>query len=182
MPFTLTRTVLGILVPGLIAITPWLLALVQHTKATLGFDSNSTLGHALIFSAAIVAGTFFEAQGTKLEVKWDNSKEEVHQVSENWYTYLSQVLDKEPVGYRYMSRLATTLYFELAMIWAAPAFLLGATILASLRFPDAWVILGIVGLAAAVGVGFYFHSQANCTHNVICSTRKELVSRLPNKD
>lgn len=178
MPFTLTRTILGILVPGLIAITPWLLTLVQHTKATLGFDVNSTLGHALIFSAAVVAGTLFEAQGSKLEVKWDRSKDASYKVNESWYAYLSTVLDKEPVGYRYVSRLVTTLYFELSMLWAAPIFLLGSSVLVSLRFPDDAVILCIVGLIGAVVTGMYFHRQAKVTHDVICVTRRELVSRL----
>lgn len=179
MPFTLTRTLIGILVPGLIAITPWLLALVQHTKATLGFDTNSTLGHALIFSAAVVAGTFFEAQGSRLEVSWDKENDRIHQVNQNWYSYLAKSFDKEPVGYRYLSRLATTLYFELAMMWASPAFFIGGAALACLRFPNFFVPFAIVGLAAAVASGMYFHRQAKSTHNVICVTRKELVARFP---
>ena len=152
---------------------------MQHTKATLGFDTNSTLGHALVFSAAVVAGTFFEAQGTRLEVGWDKQSDAAHQVHANWYSYLAKTFEKEPVGYRYLSRLATTLYFELAMIWAAPAFFIGGAILASLRFPDGLAVFAIVGLVAAVGAGMYFHRQAKCTHDVICTTRKELVARFP---
>ncbi|TNJ35786.1 hypothetical protein [Arenimonas terrae] len=174
---TLTRSILTVLIPGLIAISPWLLLLVQQTSATLGFGEFTTLANALVFASAAVAGTFFEAQGSKLEVAWDREREDKHQVKENWFNYLSRVVESEPVGYRYLSRLATTLYFELAMIYAAPMFALGAITLAAARFPDFAVVIFIAGSVLAVVSGFYFHRQARCTHEVLCETRKELNKR-----
>lgn len=43
-PTTVTRSILTVLVPGLVAVTPWLLALVQHTQATFGFDKRFNNG------------------------------------------------------------------------------------------------------------------------------------------
>lgn len=174
MPLTLTRSLLTVLIPGLIAISPWLLLLVQHTEATLGFRDYSTIANSLVFASAAVAGLFFEAQGTRLEVKWDNELESEFGVQENWIAYLSHQLDREPVAYRYLSRLVTSLYSELAMMFAAPFFLMGASILASLRFPNAWILYAIGGLAAAVAAGCYFHRQAKCTHRLICKTRRDV--------
>ena len=178
MPLTLTRSLLTVLIPGLISISPWILLLVQHTDATLGFQDYPTLANSLVFASAAVAGLFFEAQGTRFEVKWDRELQDVYAVQENWYVYLSQKIDKEPVAYRYLSRLVTTLYSELAMIFAAPSFFLGACVLASVRFSEGSVLFAIAGLAGAVASGCYFHRQAKWTHDVICKTRQEVNARI----
>ena len=178
MPMTLTRSLLTVLIPGLIAIAPWLLMLVQHTDATLGFQEYPTLANSLVFASAAVAGSVFETLGTKIEVEWDNKRELEYSVSENWIAYLARTFDKEPVAYRYLSRLATTLYSELAMIFAAPSFFLGAFVLGSLRFPDGWHVFGILGLASSVASASYFYKQACSTHLVLCKTRQEINSRL----
>ncbi len=178
MPMTLTRSLLTVLIPGLVAIAPWLLVLVQNTSATLGFDKYTTLANALVFATAAVVGALCETAGTSFEVKWDKERETDYSVKENWYTYLSTILDKEPVGYRYLSRLVTALYFELSMLIAVPTFVIGSCVLASLRFPDLWCPIAIVSLLAAVVSGFFFHRQARCTHLVICETRLELNRRV----
>ena len=57
MPMTLTRSLLTVLIPGLVFIAPWLLMLVQHTEATLGFSEFQAFGfigerlHILVFTA-----------------------------------------------------------------------------------------------------------------------------------
>jgi hypothetical protein len=177
MPMTLTRSLLTILIPGLIAISPWLLILVQYTSATLGFGEFTTLANALVFASAAVAGTFFEAQGANLEVSWDRKLDSKHQVKENWLIYLSRAVEREPVGYRYVSRLATTLCFELAMIYAMPIFVGGVCTLAALRFPGFVWVVAIGGVILTVASSVYFYCQARCTHDVLCETRKELNIR-----
>src|SRR3979490_266949 len=112
MPTTLTRSLLVVLIPGIVAIAPWLLALVQYTTATLGFATNAPVGSALVFSAAAVAGSVLEGLASHIEVRWDRQLESQFAVHENWYAYLSRTFDHEPVGYRYLSRMVTTLYFE----------------------------------------------------------------------
>ncbi|MEO8379092.1 MAG: hypothetical protein ABI779_05470 [Acidobacteriota bacterium] len=180
MPTDLSRSALTILIPGAVAVAPWLLALVQYTRATLGFDSYTSLGNLVLFGAAAVVGTILQEFGSFVEVRWDREREDALAVHENWYSYLSRILEHEPVGYRYLSRLATTLYFELSMMFATPTFLAGATLLAMLRFPGSrmWIVIaGIVTLGVSV---LFFRWQARETHKTLCETRRELNKRLTN--
>src|SRR5690606_10939277 len=133
-----------------------------------GFSEFATIAHALVFSFAVVAGTFFEALGSKFEVKWDDEREFEYQVKENWYVYLSRVLEREPVGYRYLSRLATTMYFELAMMSAVPIFAVGTVALALARLPEQLWTLVLTGAVLAIVSGSYFFRQARSTHQVLC--------------
>lgn len=177
MPTTLSRSLLTVLIPGLVASAPWLLALVQHTSATLGFSEYPTLGHVLIFATAAVTGAIFEGLGSVLEDRWDKEREDEYSVSDNWYEYLARSFDREPVAYRYISRMVTSLYFELSMLFAIPVFIVGSSLLTVLRFEHLMgptVVLAIVAIAAAT---YYLWWQARCTHLVLCKTRKEINER-----
>jgi hypothetical protein len=178
MPMTLTRSLLTVLIPGLVAVAPWLLMLVQHTSATLGFTQYSTLGSALVFASAVVVGMAIEGLGSYVEVKWDKDRETQYAVDENWYEYLARSVNPEPVGYRYLSRLVTTFYFELWLAFAAPSFFIGSGILAALRFGHISCVLSVAGVVLAGLSAWYFLWQAKTTHEVICRTRKELNERL----
>src|SRR5687767_13785883 len=94
-PVNLTRSILTVLVPGIVAMSPWLLALVQHTSATLGFKEYQTLAHAGLFAAAIVVGTLCQGFGSFLERQWDKDLNKELEVNENWYAYLARPLDHE---------------------------------------------------------------------------------------
>lgn len=178
MPTTLSRSILTVLIPGLIAICPWLLAIVQNTPATLGFGTFNTLANALVFCAAAVAGSICERIGTSLEFRWDHERDGEYAVFENWYSYLCNTGEKEPVAFRYLSRLVTSLYFELGMFVAGPSFIIGAAVLASLRFPAWSVLFGIAGLVLAIAGGYFFYYQARDTHLLLCKTRAQLNQRL----
>jgi hypothetical protein len=178
MPTDLSRSLITILIPGSVAVAPWLLALVQYTSATLGFGSYTSLGNAVLFAAAAVVGTILQEFGSFVEVRWDREREKAHEVRENWYSYLARTFDKEPVGYRHLSRLATTLYFELSMMFATPIFVAGGTTLAVLRFPAGAVWMVLIG-STVLGVSvWFFRWQARTTHETLCRTRKELNGRL----
>ncbi len=177
MPMTLTRSLLTVLIPGLIAIAPWLVLIVQYTTATLGFKENVVLANALVFASAAVVGSLVEAAGSSIEVVWDKERETEFSVQENWFTYLSKTFSSEPVGYRYLSRTVTTLYFELGMMFAAPIFVAGACLLASLRFNPHALVMAIASLTLIVSVSSYFHRQAKCTHEVMCKTRMQINAR-----
>jgi hypothetical protein len=100
---------------------------------------------------------------------------------ENWYTYLSRQLDPEPVGFRYLSRMVTTLYFELGMLFATPIFAEGTGVAVAHFYPQR--TCPIVALANVVAIGFiaYFTWQARETHLVLCRTRKEINDRTQTK-
>lgn len=122
MPTTLTRSLLTVLIPGLVAVAPWLVWLVQYTSATFGANENAVLANALIFALVVVAGSTCEGLGTYLEHRWDRQLEATHQVQEHWIRYLSYSGEREPVAFRYLSRLVTTLYFELSMLFCHAGF------------------------------------------------------------
>jgi hypothetical protein len=172
MPTTLTRSLLTVIIPGLVAVAPWLVLLVQYTSATLGADENVVLANALIFAFVVVAGSTCEGLGTYLEHRWDKQLEATHQVQEHWLRYLSYSGEREPVAFRYLSRLVTTLYFELSMLFATPVFVGGATLLAVMRFPvqRCWIVP--LGVAVAVSSIAYFRFQARQTHEGMCNVRK----------
>lgn len=174
MPTTLSRSLLTVIIPGLVATAPWLVFLVQHTEATFGAEKSSVLSNAFIFALVVVVGSTCEGLGTYLEFKWDAKLEEKYKVNDHWLRYLRYSGEHEPVAFRYLSRLVTTLYFELAMLFAATSFALGATVLASLRFEQqrCWIIPS--GIAVAVLLAVYFRYQAKQTHSGICKLRHDL--------
>src|SRR6476659_6764294 len=174
MPITLTRSLLTILVPGLVATAPWLVWLVQHTTATLGADKNATLANAFIFALVAVVGSVCEGLGTYLEYRWDDQLEAEHQVQEHWIRYLKFDGAREPVAFRYLSRLITTMYFELSMLFAVPSFIFGSTLLAVLRFPTHVIALTIAGALLSAFATWYFHHQGKQTHAGICKVRKAI--------
>lgn len=178
MPTTLSRSLLTILIPGIVASAPWLLALVQHTSATLGLGEYTTLGHALIFATAAVTGAIFEGLGSVLEERWDKEREEKYSVTSNWYDYLARSFDKEPVAYRYISRMVTSLYFELSMLFAVPVFIVGSVLLTVLRFTHLTVHVVLLGVIVIIFSTIYLWWQARCTHEVLCRTRKEMNQRM----
>lgn len=178
MPTTLSRSLLTILIPGLIAICPWLLVIVQNTPAMLGFGKYDMLANALVFCAATVVGSICERIAACLEHRLDGEREAQHKVQENWSDYLYRKVDPEPVAFRYLSRLVTHLYFELGMLCAAPSFILGSVVLAWHYVPNLCVPLAIVGQSLAVGSCCFFYTQARGTHLLLCKTREELNKRL----
>ena len=179
MPVDLTRSLLVILIPGAVAAAPWLLVLVLYTSATLGYvEKYTTIANAVCFAVAVIAGLICETLGTWIEVRWDKQREKAHDISENWFAYLAHQLPNEPVGYRYLSRLATMLYFELAMLIASVPFAIGVWVLLYLRFPQHALVVSIAMSLGIVAVVIYFKVNAKKTHEVLCVTRRQLNERI----
>lgn len=174
MPTTLTRSLLTVLIPGLVAVAPWLVWFVQYTSATFGADESAVLANALIFALVVVAGSTCEGLGTYLEHRWDGKLESEYQVQEHWIRYLSYAGEREPVAFRYLSRLVTTLYFELAMLFATPSFVAGATLLAAMRFAHMRWWIALAGTLIALAFILYFRYQARQTHEGMCKVRKAI--------
>ena len=172
MPTDLSRSLLTILIPGLIAIAPWLLLVVQRTNATLGFGEYPTIANALVFSCVVVVGSFCEGMGTLIESRWDTMRCKTLDVYGDWYAYLAST--ESPVGNRYLSRLVTSMYFELSMFFAVPPFIAGCTYLGILRFPELNnLILGAGAITILLSLR-YFWWQAYRTHDALCVTRQKL--------
>jgi hypothetical protein len=179
MQFALTRSFLVVLLPGLVVVAPWALAIAtKFERLDALYKTYGLLINALLIGLAILIGAIVESVVSYIEVGWDYDREAKYGVQENWYRYLASQPAHEPVGYRYMSRMATTLYFELSLMVTTPVSLIGVTVLGydnTQYFRNEFLLL-LLALAAASIV--FFNASAWTTHGVLCKTRKELMSRM----
>ncbi|MDQ2078531.1 hypothetical protein [Marinimicrobium sp. ABcell2] len=181
MPVTLTRTVLVILIPGGIALVSWILLYllkVDTESADSFYQLYSMPINLCFFAAVVIIGTIIEGANTHLEVRWDNKREEEYDVENNWYAYLSCTPSSEPVAFKYFTRLVTTMYFELGMMWATLSFGLGvASIICTLK-PSYYTLYSLVTVVFSILLAIYLYFQASTSHEVLCKARKELIGRL----
>jgi hypothetical protein len=159
--------------------SPWLFCLVLYSDGALGYAENyKTLAQAMGFAVIAVAGLVCESLGTWIEVRWDKERDLEFQVDENWFAYLALTISPEPVGYRYLSRLATMLYFELSMMSATVFSSIGLGTLLYLRFPERSCLSAAMTVAIPAVIIVWFTFDARKTHQVLCKTRRELNQRL----
>ncbi len=179
MPLNLTRSILVIIIPGGVAVGPWLV-LVFQTWPEVGdlYEAYPILWNCVFFGIVVIVGTIFENFGSSREVRWDKNQESTYDVQENWYRYLSREVDPEPVGYRYISRMVTSLYFELTMTFATISFFLGSAMIAFFSDPKFHVFYGIALIIVGLLLSIYFEIQATQSHGLLCKTRKEINQRL----
>jgi len=179
MPVTLTRSILVVIIPALVALAPWALWVTSKIEGFGDvYKTYATLINASLIGLAIIVGSVFEGALPHLEVRWDKERENEYAVKENWFSYLAKQCSAEPVGFRYLSRMVTTMYFELSMSIAAPVSLLGLAVLAYDHAPCLWAWLSVVCVMLAFAAAYFFYWQAKCTHKVLCETRKEINARL----
>ncbi|WP_193086767.1 hypothetical protein [Advenella sp. FME57] len=174
MPHTLTRSILTILIPGLFALCPWLLLLHQYANPQVG-SVNPILLPAIVITLAAVLGSIFEGLGSHFEASWDNCPRMTnYEIEKNWHIYLASALEPKPIGYSYLAKIVTSLYFELAMIWASPIFIIGLGAVVWQHFSTSSCLLVIcMGLASILAVVFFWW-QARSSHEVLCKTRQRL--------
>jgi hypothetical protein len=161
-----------------VAIAPWALWFA-HSQADFKviYKDYPVLLHAAIIGLAVILGSVFEGAVSHLEARWDKQRDKEWEVRKNWFYYLAQKSESEPIGFKYMGRMVTTMYFELSMMVASPISLTGVAVLAYANvqsFAAAWSALFIL---AAVALAVFFWWQAKCSHLVLCETRKEINAR-----
>jgi hypothetical protein len=178
MPLTLTRTIVGILIPGIIALSPWAIwAMVSFPKLADNYDKLTTLVSAVLTGAVIIVGATIEGVATRVEAYWDKQRAagREYQVFDDWYWYLAQTFHNEPVGYKYLSRAVTTLYFELGMAFSSPIALLGFSAMILTHQPTLWSVrLAFTLPVLATLLALFYRAQAYDTHELLCETRKQL--------
>ncbi len=180
MPLTLSRSLVVVLVPGIVACAPWLLLCAEHAPELNDlYKAYQVPGNALLFALVVVVGSVLEGLGSWSEVRWDKERDTKFKVQENWYRYLAQTTEHEPVGFRYISRTVTTMYFELTMSIAGPGMILGiGAILVSLRV-NFWYWIAGLALGIACAAFWFFRGQARDSHEILCKVRWELANRIP---
>lgn len=186
MPLDLTRSFLTIILPGIVAIAPWMLLVVaENPSAGELYKSWEVPFHVVAFSFAITVGAIIECFGSWFECRWDEAmaaREEpgiaAGWVARDWHTYLGQKFgDKEPVVYRYLSRKVTTLYFEIGMMFSVPIALLGVGVLVLTQGNFHWCV-PLLAVASAVGFFLVFGRFAKDSHRVLCITRRRYCAML----
>lgn len=178
MPLTLTRSLLVILIPGLIAVVPWLLWVVNNFGPPQQFYKDfPQVVWGTLFILATVIGTALDMVSTSLEVEWDEKREKKYQVADNWFDYLARTFSTEPVGYRYLSRMVTRMYFELTMSLAVLVSAPGFALLYGVWSKKCYWCAGVIVLVSA-GIAYWFNRSAWHSHEVLCKTRLEINKRL----
>jgi hypothetical protein len=182
MPVTITRSLLVVIIPGLIAIAPWVLwlALKIDSFGEL-YKSYAGLLNASVLGLAIILGSILEGLLSNIELTWDREREKKYRVRQNWFDYLAHEFGSEPVGFRYLARMATAMYFELAMMAASAIALLGVALLLIERAEGPWKGASLIVVIAGGLVAQFFYGQAKATHEVLCEGRKEINARLRGK-
>jgi len=87
MPLNLTRSLLTIILPGMVALGPWLLLTILWFPA-LGniYKAYAIPFHVAAFGIAVVLGSAFEEVGSYFEKYWDrqSEREEAPEFEESW--------------------------------------------------------------------------------------------------
>jgi hypothetical protein len=168
-----------VIIPGLIAIAPWALWLALKIEDFVAlYRTYATLINASVLGLAIILGSILEGLLSHVEIAWDKEREKKYQVRKNWFDYLSHEFSTEPVGFRYLARMATSMYFELAMMAASALALLGVAVLLIEHASGPWKAASLVVALAAAFVAQFFYHQAKASHEVLCESRREINARL----
>ncbi len=114
MPLTLSRSFLVNVLPGFVAIAPWVILVAVHfPQFAVLYEKFSTVVHGALVGAAILVGAVLETAMTYLENKWDEKTPKELNIDEDWYEYLALEVKDKPIGFDFISRKVTSLYFEL---------------------------------------------------------------------
>jgi hypothetical protein len=186
MPMTLTRSLLTVILPGMVAVAPWfLVAMMANSDLRLLYTKYQVPFHVAAFGVAVLLGSIFEEIGCYLERRWDTDIEEGGEpgpseswLIKDWYAYLGMCFgDSEPVGYRYASRKVTSLYFEIAMMFAAPCCFAGLAMLFVALQGHLSHLSILFFVFAALGF-LLFSKMARDTHQLLCELRHFLPQYL----
>lgn len=123
----LLRIIAGVIIPGAVALVPWLLVLAQAYPAFGDWIfSGEILPNAALVIVVFCGGMFMENFGSRLEVFFDRQ----HGINyDAWSRYLRQP-QGELVGHGYISSVVTRFKFELGMIFALPIATVAVAVLA----------------------------------------------------
>lgn len=121
------RPLVTLVVPGAIAIGPFVLLLGDYVQSVAKFwTEHPSASSALIILAVLAAGFIIEDIGTLVETGWDaRLRKSDPQNDEIWRKYLQLELKDELIGQRYLRTRVTVLKFELAMASALVVFWVG---------------------------------------------------------
>lgn len=182
MPLTLTRALLTIIIPGGVAIAPWVLFVaILNPEWSQLYEKYPILINSVVVGVAVIAGNIFEGVGCYIEKSWDNKRglsdhPEITAdswVDRDWFDYLfRRDVGVEPIVVRYLSRKVTALYFELGIMLAAPWAFVGMFMIAAHVDASSILVRGLIGAAVVAPAVVRFFARD--THHVLCDVRYRL--------
>lgn len=171
------RPVTTLIVPGTIAVGPFVLILGDYVPAIANFwNDHPSAFSVLIVLAILAAGFIIDDLGAEIEVlAWDRllcKNDKSH--NKNWSEYLKLQLNDELVGQRYLRTKFTQLKFELAMGPSLVIFWAGLLWLQVLH--KMWSAIGfaLVTLLLFMGAGYLLWESWR-TAQVLSKTRKLIL-------
>jgi hypothetical protein len=167
------RPLITLLLPGLIALSSWSVALFQWYPPfwTIAAANHAETG-ILVALAALFVGLVIEDLATRIETTvFDGVREHASRGKHfrNWFQYLRIAFKTEPAGRRHLRNVVMRLKFELGAAIALFSCFLGlqrVAMPADLR----WWLCKI-----SIALSFYLVLEGWATHGVLARLRSELL-------
>jgi hypothetical protein len=112
------RTLFIYIVPGAIALLPWLCLFVHEVQGTVGYaDKHQALAAVVLVILCLSVGKLLDGLGTYWEVDVNDARlakdPAFPNFSEDWSRYIRTAFVHEPVAVEYIQNLTQTLKFEI---------------------------------------------------------------------
>ena len=170
------RPLVTLVIPGTVAIAPYVLLLRARYGAVRQFwNDHTSTSVAVLGLAAVTIGLILEGVGAQIESRWDRrltANDKSH--DENWWRYLRLTLPLEPIGQRYLRTVTLAMKFEFAMAVALIVALAGTIWLnEAAPFVSRGGMFG-TGVGVLLLTGYLLY-ESWCSAKVLGRVRKELV-------
>jgi hypothetical protein len=171
------RPITTLVVPGSIAVAPYILVLGFYIPAAARFwETHGGAAAVVITICVLAAGLILENIGASIEVMlWDTvlqSKDATH--LPNWDRYLELEMKDELIAQRYLESLVMRMKFELSMAPALLVFWVGLTWLNYLY--TLWSVPGSILTSALLALGaVYFLRCSYISARVLSHVRKLIL-------
>ena len=174
------RPITTLIVPGTIAVGPFVLILEDYVAPVARFMAEHASAFAvLLVISVLAAGFIIDDLGAAIESRiWDpllEKRDPSH--TRNWHAYLKLQINDELVGQRYLRTKVTQLKFELAMAPALMIFWIGLAWLQVIH--GLWSRLGfvVVTLLILAGAGYLLWESFK-TARVLSRTRALILEAI----
>jgi hypothetical protein len=170
------RPLVTLLIPGALAISSWLFALIWRFPGfKAAIMAHTTETYWILFFVITGLGIFIEDCGARIELHFDrlaNQKTDGKH-NEQWRSYLRTAFVAEPIGRGYVRSLVLRLKFQIGVLLASLVAGLGVVWLLFLGMDYRGAILLII-LAAANAV-WHYHAVHD-VHQALADNRANLAA------
>lgn len=166
----------SLVLPGLTAIAPWFLCLMEVPLVRGVVEPNHTETAFVLMLASIFVGIVVDDIGIRIESLWLDRQRDARTKGRHfseWWAYLRKPVAIEPSGRRHLRSLVARLKFELGvpvgLVLATPAIWLN---------PAASNRQAAIVVASTTLLAVYLLTEAAATHEALGRLRHELLREL----